>query len=187
MIEIKNLSFSYGDEEVLHDLSLTVPDRGITAIIAPSGHGKTTLLRLLTGLEETKVGTITGVPNKVSYVFQEDRLLPWFSALDNLLAVDPEGSEAEASELLFEFGIVPELQRKTPEELSGGQRRRVCIARALFYGGDLLILDEPFTGLDVSSRDLVLTRIREYAMGRSVILVSHIKEDIEIADLTIEI
>ncbi len=201
MIVFKNVSFSYKNQRgafgnvgllstpVFEDLNLTVPDTGITAVIAPSGVGKTTLLRLIAGLETPDFGEIkggAGEGRRVSCVFQEQRLLPWYTAFENIkVAVNRRDSEISA--FLNEFGITSELSKKRPSELSGGQRQRVCLARALLFESDVLLLDEPFTGLDTDNRLIALKKIKEYALAKPVVLVSHISEDVAVADKVIEI
>ena len=187
MIEFKNVTFAYENEPVFENLSLEIPDSGITAVIAPSGVGKTTLLRLIAGLEKPQDGSVDAPAGmRVAYVFQEQRLLPWFSALENIKAACG-ADEEKIIALLSKFGIDAELWQKRPGELSGGQRQRVCLARALLRDGDILLLDEPFTGLDEENRETVIKEIKKYAENKPVVLVSHIKEDINIADKVIEL
>lgn len=193
MIKFENVTFAYRNSQgevtpVFENLSLEIPDSGITAVIAPSGVGKTTLLRLLAGLEKPDDGAVTVSPEgaKTAYVFQEQRLLPWFSALENIRTVCGVSDETALS-MLNDLGIDTELAAKRPAELSGGQRQRVCLSRALLFEGDILLLDEPFTGLDSENREIVIGKIKEFAESKPVILVSHIKDDINIADKVIEL
>ncbi len=201
MIVFENVSFSYKNEHgasgdvgllsttVFENLNLTIPDTGITAVIAPSGVGKTTLLRLVAGLEVPEHGEIKGGVGegvRVSYVFQEQRLLPWYTAFKNI-KVATKRTDGEISAFLNEFGITSELSKKRPSELSGGQRQRICLARALLFESDILLLDEPFTGLDTDNRLIALKKIKEYALTKPVVLVSHISEDVAVADKVIEI
>ncbi|MCE5235292.1 MAG: ATP-binding cassette domain-containing protein [Clostridiaceae bacterium] len=159
MIELKNVVCSYEGKTVLDGLSLSLPETGAVAVTGPSGTGKTTLLRLLAGLVSPASGGVEGLEGKrVSMVFQEDRLLPWRSALENVSLFC--GNEALARETLrgLELGDAFE---KRPGELSGGMRRRVALARALCFGGDILLLDEPFKGLD----DALKLRVAEAIRG----------------------
>ena len=197
MIHFKNVSFSYKDNkkkektmtQVFDNLSLEIPDNGITAVVAPSGVGKTTLLKLIAGLlspDSGKIKTTAGEGMRVADVFQEQRLLPWYSAFENVKVVTkrPDG---EIKAFLSKLGITDELQKKRPSELSGGQRQRVCLSRALLFDSDILLLDEPFTGLDDKNREIVQQEIKEYARKKPVVLVSHVEEDLEIADKKIEL
>ncbi len=187
MIRFENVSFSYGSTLVFENLCLDVPDTGITVLVAPSGRGKTTLLRLVAGLEIPSFGRILGLPKRVSYVFQEQRLLPWYSALQNVKVVSPGVSDEMIAELFSEFGLDDAILDKRPGELSGGQRQRVCIARALLADSDVILLDEPFSGLDEENRDKVLLKLKSISKSKPVILVSHTKEDVLESDKIIEL
>ena len=116
-------------------------------LMGPSGIGKTTLLLLLLGLVSPDSGEITGLPEKVSVIFQEDRLCEDFSALSNVAMVLPRGGEETASALLKALGL-EEAMRQPVHTLSGGMKRRVAIARGLAADSPLLLMDEPFKGLD---------------------------------------
>lgn len=145
---LENISFQYAPERpVFYGLNLEISSQGATVITGPSGCGKTTLLRLLAGLERPCSGTISGLNGvKLGMVFQEDRLLPWCSALENAsICAVPNGPNPR--EVLEALGLADALHHP-PSSLSGGMQRRVAIARALCYSPDLLLLDEPFTGLD---------------------------------------
>ncbi len=158
MIELKNVVCSYEKKTVLSDLSLRLPERGAVAVTGPSGKGKTTLLKLLAGLVLPVSGSIEGLLGKrVSMVFQEDRLLPWRMALENAALFC--GDEAHAKETLIALELGDALNKR-PDELSGGMRRRVAIARALCFGGDILLLDEPFKGLDEALKLRVAKRMK---------------------------
>ena len=166
-IAVKHLCKSFGGRTVLRDLTFTAGP-GITAVMAPSGTGKTTLLRILLGLERPDSGTVEGLAGKrLTAVFQEDRLLEHLSAEGNLRFVlgrvyDPAAARA----LLDRLGL-------PVREFSGGMKRRLALARALLAPFDALALDEPFTGLDRENRDLALACIRETAGDRPVLLVTH--------------
>ena len=147
MVSLKNVTLSFGDKLILDSFSAELPMGGICCFSGPSGCGKTTLFRLISGLIKPQSGEISSDYKKLSFMFQEDRLLPWLSALKNVEAVLPSGNRDKAGLLLQEFGLGGELHAR-PSELSGGMQRRVALARALAYGGDLLLLDEPFKGLE---------------------------------------
>ena len=172
MIQIEGLSLAYGDKRVLEDFSLSLPDRGVTALSGPSGCGKTTLLRVLAGLQRPDAGCLTGLdPARTVLLFQENRLLPWFSALKNVAFVI-NGDEEKARRALSWLEL-SDAADKLPDELSGGMQRRVAVARALAYGGDVLLLDEPNAGLDESLAERMMSRILEQWSGRLVMLITH--------------
>ncbi|MBQ1521943.1 MAG: ATP-binding cassette domain-containing protein, partial [Erysipelotrichaceae bacterium] len=141
-MRISNLDFSYDNKQIFHDYSLELSD-GITCLMGASGKGKTTLLKLMAGLLKPDNGTVDIDDRKVSFMFQEDRLLPWLNVRDNVLLVT--GREKETDELLQELGIDGNLKIS---ELSGGMARRVALARCLMFESDVLLMDEPFKGMD---------------------------------------
>lgn len=167
-MEVKDLHVSFGDKAVLSRFSLTLPDRGITALSGPSGCGKTTLLRVMAGLE--RGGGTVSLPGRAALLFQEDRLLPWLTAEQNIAAVLPRPLRSEAGRFL----ALTELEEEGgayPGELSGGMGRRLSLARALALGREVLLLDEPFTGVDLPRASRILDRIR--ALEVPVVLTSH--------------
>lgn len=156
MIRLTDVSFSYPGKDVFRHLNLTLPDTGTVAVMAPSGYGKTTLLRLLSGLEVPKMGSVEGMENKkIAFLFQEDRLLPWLTAEKNAALV----SDAETAQMWLKRMEIPNITQY-PRAMSGGMQRRVALARAMAYGGDVLLLDEPFKGLDEALRERIAERIR---------------------------
>lgn len=168
MIEIKNISLSFGENMVFNDFSVKIPFDGVTAVRGPSGEGKTSLFRMLLGLQKPDSGMISGLEGKkVSVVFQEDRLLPWASALENVALV----SDTVAAESALTALGLKDSMHLLPRELSGGMCRRVAIARALAYGGDVLFLDEPFTGLDEDNKRLVANEVLK--TGVPVLVITH--------------
>ena len=147
MISLKNVTLSYGEKKVLDGFSLDLPSDGITCLSGPSGCGKTTLLRVIAGLLPVSGGGVLRGFERPALMFQEDRLLPWLTARENVEAVLQKSEYARASALLADAGLSGELDTY-PAELSGGMKRRVALVRALAFGGDFLLLDEPFKGLD---------------------------------------
>jgi NitT/TauT family transport system ATP-binding protein len=149
--------------------------------------GKTTLLNCIAGLLPLDGGSISGAEHKkFSYVFQEDRLLPWVTANENVAVALNLGKPAytQASQWLKLVGL-EDAQNKHPNELSGGMRQRVSIARALAYGGDVLLMDEPFHALDSKSRDQIISLIKEKTPNILKILVTHSMEEAKmLADVT---
>jgi len=181
MIELINATKRYGELTVLDALNLKLPDEGVVALLGPSGSGKTTLLRTIAGLEKLSAGeVIKPLGAQVSMVFQEDRLIPGLSARENILAALPPGreSEAKADRLLSACGIA-HASHLLPGELSGGMQRRVAIGRALAYGGDILLLDEPFKGLDPETREDIIRIVQGSRTGGLTLLVTHSMEEAE--------
>ncbi len=176
-IAVNHLWKSYDGSPVLEDFSCSIPRGSCCALLAPSGAGKTTLLRLLLGLEQPDRGEITGVPHRCAAVFQEDRLIPGLSAVSNVTMAAGCSREAAAA-LLSRLGLEDESQKKPVRLLSGGQAQRVSLARALLAKGELLILDEPFTGLDDGTRQLCAAAIRDYRRGRTLLAVTHNLDDL---------
>lgn len=178
-IILDKISKSYGEKQILKDFSARFPEGSTTAIMAPSGVGKTTLLRLILGLEKPDSGTIIGVPERKSALFQEDRLCPELSVITNIrMAVGRSVSDEKICQLLRLLGL-EESKTLSAKQLSGGMARRAALARALLYEGALLTLDEPFNGLDEENRKIAASAILQYAKGRTVLLVTHRQEDAE--------
>jgi len=172
-IAIDHLSKAYGGRDVLRDLCLRFPGGGLSCLMAPSGAGKTTLLRILMGLEAPDSGRVTGLEGaRIAPVFQEDRLLEGLDALANLRLVTPGLDEARAQDALQAFGL-GDCAGQPVSELSGGMRRRVALLRALLSDGDVLLLDEPFTGLDADTRAQVIRETLALARGRTTVVVTH--------------
>lgn len=179
-IRVEGLCKSYNGKPVLTGLT-AVFRPGITCVSAPSGTGKTTLLRLLLGLERPDGGTLHGADCRWAAVFQEDRLLDQLPAGANLRFALGE-VPGEAAALLTRLG----LELSDPEPLrtwSGGMKRRLALARALLAPWEALALDEPFTGLDGENRARCLALIRERAAGRPVVLATHDRTGLEDAPL----
>jgi NitT/TauT family transport system ATP-binding protein len=177
-ISVKNLRKSYGEQLVLNDVSFELPNQGITCIMAPSGVGKTTLLRILLGLEQPDSGAVSQPPDcHWAAVFQENRLLEHLDAMGNLRFVLGSELDAEdAKDLLAELGLT-EAEGKPVRDFSGGMKRRVALARALLAPSDALALDEPFTGLDEENREKAISCILKRTAGKTVLLVTHNEDD----------
>lgn len=171
MISVSHLTLSYGEKRVLEDLSLTLPERGVTVLSGPSGCGKTTLLRCLAGLERPRSGRIQAPPpRETSLLFQEDRLFPWRTVEQHLTDVLPQARWAEVPRWLDLAGLTGE-EGSLPASLSGGMRRRLALVRALALGGRLYLLDEPFTGVDPARIRRLMEALR--ALDTPVLLSSH--------------
>ena len=187
MLKMKNVTFSFEKQIIFEDLSFELQKGEILAIMGPSGYGKTTLLGLASGLLKPQKGEILNSFEKIAYVFQEPRLFPWLTVKENLLAVmdkTDENVEKTVNDCLALVGLA-DAAGKYPDELSGGMKSRASLARALSYGGDLFLLDEPFAALDEDLRRDLAIKIKDYlrSRGSSTILVTHNREDAEmIAD-----
>lgn len=183
MLKIETLSFSYGKTKVLQDLNLSLEPGELLSVMGPSGCGKSTLLHLIAGLRRPFGGTLTVSAKQISYVFQEPRLFPWLTVAENLAAVlpDPKQSNGRIEEVLERVGLA-DAKGLYPKELSGGMKIRVSLARALLWGGDLFLLDEPFSALDEELRTRLTCELRDYFKqnGISAILVTHQSTDAEI-------
>ena len=172
-IIIDRLCKAYGDKIVLRDFSYRFSQGKIYCLMAPSGYGKTTLLRLMMGLEAADSGRIAGLGDlRISAVFQEDRLCENLNAEANLRLVNPRLSRAHALDALRQAGL-EDCEDQMVRSFSGGMKRRVALMRALCAPGDVLILDEPFKGLDAQTRLKMLDCIAHFRQGRTAILVSH--------------
>lgn len=172
-IECRGLTKSFDDKLVLKDLDWAVEKGDFWCVRGPSGVGKTTLLRILLGLEKPDAGMVTKEPGlRISPLFQEDRLLKDRSAVRNCM-IFTNASEKQTRELLGQLLDEPAALDKPVELLSGGMRRRVALARALLADSDVLCLDEPFAGLDTKTREHAWTVLKRYRADRTVILVSH--------------
>ena len=180
MIRLSHVTAGYPEKQVFRDLSLALPDRGAVALMAPSGFGKTTFLRLLAGLIRPDSGDIAGLGNKKTAVlFQEDRLLPWLTAEKNVEIVCDDQAKAKYWLEQMEIAEVGAY----PAALSGGMQRRVALARCMAFGGDVLLLDEPFKGLDEALRARIAGRIK----GQAPLILLAVHDEEEAALMNAEI
>lgn len=180
-IQINNLTKRYGDKVVFENYTSTFDFDGILLLKGVSGLGKTTLMRILSGLEKADNGEIQKDAKAISFMFQEDRLIPFVSVLKNLTAVC---SEEKALYYLKLMGLENE-KDNSPLSLSGGMRRRVALARALCFQSDLVILDEPFKGLDEELKSTICEIIKEESKNRDFIIISHDSQDAKILNAKI--
>ncbi len=175
-IIIKNLCKSYGNSAVLKNINIAFPIGKTTCLMGKSGAGKTTLLNILMGLEKTDIGTIENMPEYKSAVFQENRLCENFSVLTNIKIVNNSLSQAEIQNHLKQVGLEDSANRKI-YELSGGMKRRIALVRAVMAKSDIIFLDEPFKGLDVQTKQLVIKYLLNNINNKTVILVTHNSDD----------
>ena len=190
MIQLQNVTLSYQDKKtvktVLDHLTLEIPQGKTTVIMGPSGCGKTTLLRLLSGLLPPTLGNVTCETESISYLFQDPALLPWLTAVQNvnLALSDKKETLPKAVEWLRCVDLEGEANTY-PASLSGGMRQRVALARALSTDAELLLLDEPFRGMDGELHAKMRELIQTCRKGKTTVIVTHDAQDAEIADCCI--
>ena len=191
MLELRNISKKFGDKQILKDFNLIVPEKQVLAIVGPSGGGKTTLLRMLAGLETIDSGQVIyngeildvtelEKRNLLGFVFQDFQLFPHLSVLENLtlspihtMNISKEEAEEKAQDLLARLGL-SEHAKAYPYSLSGGQKQRVALARAMMINPEIIGYDEPTSALDPALRlevEKLILQNRE--MGMTQIVVTH--------------
>ena len=189
---VRGVSHAFARNEVLADIDFSVQAGQVVALVGPSGCGKTTLLNLCAGLLHVREGAIENGFAEAAYMFQQPRLLPWKTTLDNIaLGLKAAGMARgeryyRARELALRLGLVHEDLDKFPHQLSGGMQSRVALARALVLQPDLLLLDEPFSALDIGLKaelyELLLAQLAERDMG--VLMITHdLMEAVRLSDL----
>lgn len=180
MISVAGLNKRFDKHHVLIDLDLQVEDQELVCILGPSGSGKSTLLNIIAGLETGYDGEMRRGANRVGYLFQEPRLLPWLTAEGNVdLALEgcrvPQGRRAELKDRYFALAGLEGFRHYYPHQLSGGMRQRVALVRALCVEPGLLLMDEPFGGLDeLTARRLRIDLLRIWRETRkTIVFVTH--------------
>lgn len=180
-LTISNLSKSFGDLKVLDHLTLRLQSGHSYCIMGPSGSGKTTFFNILLGLESMDSGSIRrdGPWRRdfASAVFQENRLCESFSPIENIRLAAPEYSKRQIAEELSRI-LPAECLTRPVSTLSGGMKRRTAIARALLASSDMIIMDEPFTGLDEENKQIVIQYILEKSAGKLLIFSTHQEEEL---------
>ena len=178
-IVIDNFTFGYPDKPLFKNFSFDVKAGKINVILGASGVGKTTLLNAITGLINYE-GKISGVPDKISYIFQNDRLIDAVSVYKNLdLVLKNDYKDKKTRRKLIDETLetleISDVGKRLPTEISGGQAQRVQIARAFLYSSDLMIIDEPFKGLDVALKTRLINKFLDLWKidGRTIIMVTH--------------
>ncbi len=178
MLKLEHLTQCFGEKCLFRELELVVETPAV--LWAPSGWGKTTLLRILMGLQTPTAGRVQGV-GRVSAVFQEDRLCPQLTAAENVALVVPGNAGAHRPRIeqeLQELGLDAAALLLPARRLSGGQKRRVALLRALWAESDTLLLDEPFTGMDPDTMQKAAALLKQRCGGRNVLLATHDREAI---------
>jgi len=182
-LRIENLQKGFDGEEIIGGLNYSLEGDFFLTILGSSGSGKTTLLRIISGILKPERGTVEVDSERLGFVFQDDRLIPWLTAAQNISIVSPESNPVE----FLSFVGLKGQGEKYPSQLSGGMRRRLNIARALAFNPDLILMDEPFGSLDVVIKDRLIDDIQKIWIDRkiSVIMVTH--DPSEAARLSTEI
>jgi NitT/TauT family transport system ATP-binding protein len=195
VITFSNVSKSFDSLKVFHELSLHVAANQIVAVVGTSGSGKTTLINMVTGLVRPDTGTVTVAEGAVGYVFQEPRLLPWRTALDNVAAglraqgLDKAAARRRAGGWLERVGLTG-FEHYHPAELSGGMAQRVSIARAFAVEPRILLLDEPFSNVDQALKDSlieILQSIMEERRTTAMYVTHDLVEALRLADRIVEL
>lgn len=187
MIKLRNVSISFGELNVLEDISFYVNDKEIVSIVGPSGCGKTTLLRCIAGIINPNEGEITINKNnknknqrQASFVFQQPVLLEWLTMRENIfLPFELAGNEYDKKfidNLLQDFGLI-NFQDYFPRNISTGMAQRACLVRAIAEDSKTLLLDEPFSGLDEITRQNICTDFSKIFINRSTVFVTHTIHD----------
>ena len=184
-ISVSDISYTYPASkdqpanEVLKRVSFTFADQQPTVLLAPSGKGKTTLMRILAGFLKPDHGTIEGLDakTKISVVFQEDRLFETLTIFENWKIIAPELTREEAENLMKELVLDPKVLDEKPATLSGGMKRRTAVGRSLLFEAPVLLMDEPFQGLDDETRQKVIETVRRRAEGKALLIITHDPDD----------
>lgn len=191
-MRIDKLCFSFDQKPIFNDFDLVIKDHCITALMAPSGMGKTTLLRLIAGLLTPQSGRIETGGKNIGIMFQEPRLFGQLTVLQNVMLVIKDKAQKRdiAMQLLRDLDVA-DAADKYPDELSGGMAKRVSLARAIAYDTEILLLDEPFSALDRDTKKTVMAKARELLRGKTILFVTHDITEAndfadEIADLNIK-
>ena len=182
LLRVVRLRKAFGRVTVIDGWDLEVEEGERVAILGPSGCGKTTFLRIVAGIEKNYEGEVTLKAERIGYAFQEPRLIPWITVVENLRLVRDEPSKI--AELLAEFDLEG-FEEFYPWQISEGMRQRVNLARALLFEPDLLLLDEPFDALDLKTKIKVMEHIvwKWKEKGFSMVFVTHnLKEALFLAD-----
>ena len=180
MLTIEHLTKQFGEKTLFRGLCLTVD--GPAVLWAPSGWGKTTLLRILMGLDTPTAGRVRGV-GRAAAVFQEDRLCPQLTALQNVTLVLPGSEKQYKKQIEVDFqqlGMDTAALALPAARLSGGQKRRTALLRALWASSDTLLLDEPFTGMDPDTLAAAAALLRTRCGTKPVLLATHDREAIRL-------
>lgn len=182
-MKLENITKSFNGKEIISSLTCDIPDGKVTYIMGASGIGKTTLLRIIAGLDTDFSGNIEK-SGKIAYVFQEPRLFPALTVKENVEIV---GGTNDSKDILSTVEL-DGCENMMPNELSGGMKMRLSIARALYSDADIYLMDEPFSALDDETKNRIVPKIFAFLKGKTVIIVSHNVEEAALyADNTINL
>ncbi len=184
MLKVTDLKKYYNHRKIISGLSFSIEDGELAVIVGPSGCGKTTLLNIISKLTGDYYGQVERASEKIGYVFQEDRILPWLNVFDNIKIVKPEGCDSQVLEYIKLVGLEG-FEAYFPDQLSGGMKQRCAIARALYFGSDFLLMDEPFKSLDYILKQKMLSDLQKIHNSKknTILLVTHdIEEALTVAD-----
>ena len=178
-IKIRKLSKSYGDNLVLDNISFDIEKGKVTTLMGKSGCGKTTLAHILLGILKPDTGNIEGISGKsIAAVFQEDRLCEHLSAIGNIqFVLKTQKKPSEVIEHFKQVDLSQDILNKQVKNLSGGQRRRVAILRAIIADRDFICLDEPFKGLDKATKQKTMLYVKKYIEGKTVLFITHDEQE----------
>ncbi len=188
--QVKNIKKSYGNVNILEDISIDFDEYTTTCIIGESGVGKTTLLNIIAGITDKDSGEIVGFRDKdISFIFQEDRLIEWKNVKDNIsFVLENKISKIEMERVIDQYLKLVNLEQYKyyyPRKLSGGTRQRINILRAFIYPSDIIIMDEPFKSIDIKNKRNVIGLFKKLCKvkKKTCILVTHdIDEAVELGD-----
>ena len=197
LIHISDVTKSYDNRQVLHDINFDIKKGEFVAFVGESGGGKSTLLRLIAGLEQITSGkllmdgvALTGLNKRARVMFQDDRLLPWMTVLDNLSFKSRRATEKERAQSLLELVQLKDFATHFPNQLSGGQKQRVALARALMSSPELLLLDEPLGALDALTRanmQELIANVVNHAQLTTILITHDVREAVKMADRVVAI
>lgn len=179
MIRLENITVEFDKQTVIKNLSFEFEKGKLYGITGASGIGKTTLINTIAGTVRLKDGRITRNTEKIGYIFQDPRLFPHLTALENVTCVCPDEQKAR----YYLDLLLKDSENKYPHELSGGMKQRVSIARALAYEPELLLLDEPFKGLDEENKRNTVDTVLTFLKGKTAIMVSHDRDELALCDV----
>ncbi len=176
MIRLEKIKKEFNGKRIIPELTIAFSEKEINTIYAPSGAGKTTLMRIIAGLDKHFSGKRIISTSKIAYLFQEDRLFPWYTARQNIEVITNRKEDYENWIEILELG---EHLDKYPNELSGGMKRKLMLAITFLSDFDIMILDEPFKGIDHKSKEKIIYYIKENAKEKTILLISHEMEEIK--------